>query len=174
MALLTLDMATQSGWAAYSPSLGVIYGTHKLPTTHDDVGRFVAAFQDWLVDDLFPKVQPTRICFEAPFVGPKMSQQTACKLFGLKAVLELTCFRNDILCREANIPAVRKAFLGRNPRNRDEAKRAVIEMCRMYGWKPKNDDEADALAIMDYAAGQWGLRRPWGEGPLLAPGRQTA
>ena len=40
--------------------------------------------------------------------------------------------------------------LGKTPKKSDAIAAAVLRRCRERGWAPKNDDEADALAILDY------------------------
>ena len=62
---LGLDLATNLGacWGdgADLPSLA----HHRLPSTGDDVGRFLCAYEDWLREKL-DEVCPVLICFEAP------------------------------------------------------------------------------------------------------------
>lgn len=45
--------------------------------------------------------------------------------------------------------------------SRDEAKALSLLMSRDLGMKPKNDNEADALHILDYGLWQEGITPPW-------------
>ena len=153
--LLSLDLATSVGWARLRDGR-VDYGTYRLPATGPDVGRFLAAYEDWLRVAMLDGVD---VCvFEAPFVSGKTSQDTARKLLCLAGLTELICHRAGIRCFETNIKTVTKHFVGRCPPQRAEKKAATLRACRQRGWQPKNDDEADALAVLDYAV-HW-LRLP--------------
>ena len=48
-----------------------------------------------------------------------------------------------------------------------------MEGCRARGLKPANDDEADAVAVLDYAAAVRGIKLPWGPGPLFATAEES-
>lgn len=54
-------------------------------------------------------------------------------------------------CWEANTRTVIKHFTGDGGGKRPERKERVIAECHARGWKPETEDEADALAILDYA-----------------------
>jgi Holliday junction resolvasome RuvABC endonuclease subunit len=157
VSLLALDLATRLGWAFRSAERRVTHGSHKLPETAEDVGRFLNAY-DLYLNDLITFHGPTIVAYEAPWVGPDTHQNTARKLLCLAGHTEFVCRRRQIECREGNIPAVRKHFIGKGNAKRDEAKRLTMEVCRRRGWSPKNDDEADALALLDY--GMHTLRLP--------------
>jgi hypothetical protein len=48
-----------------------------------------------------------------------------------------------------------------------DLKRLTIERCQGYGWNPKNNDEADALGILDYAIDLNGITPPWAHQQVL-------
>ena len=139
-----------------------------MPKTGVDVGRFLCAFEDWLTADLMARTRPERVVFETAWVGPKTNQATARKLMGMAGEVEKICHRNGLMCVEANNASVRKHFIGKGRGTRDELKQMTIEACRARGWQPANDDEADALAILDYALRLWRIDVPWADGPLIA------
>ena len=45
-------------------------------------------------------------------------------------------------------------FIGKGRMKRDDRKRAIMTRCRQLGWKPRTQDEADALALWHWAAHQ--------------------
>lgn len=145
-----------------------VSGWHKMPKTGADVGWFLDAFDTWVVG-LLDFHQPALVVFEAPWVGSKIDQQTgrvsqthqdtARKLMCLAGHTEFVCRRAAIECREANNATVRKHFAGKGRAPRAELKRLTIEACRRRGWEPENDDEADALGLLDYAVACWRPRR---------------
>ncbi len=148
--LVTLDLATQVGWARLRGE-EISYGSYLLPRTGDDIGRFLAPFHDWL--KMFA-ADADYVFFEAPYVsgggggGKKTSQDTARKLFGLAAMTEYVCHVLEVRCFEENIMEITKMFCGRCPRRSPEKKALTILTCKQMGWDPKNNDEADALALL--------------------------
>jgi Holliday junction resolvasome RuvABC endonuclease subunit len=169
--ILALDLATRTGWAfagpaaleswpgseieaAAMPTVSVVYGSYRMPKTGPDVGWFLDSFHNWLTGDLEVH-QPEMVVFEAPWVGPKTHQDTARKLMCLAGHCEFVCRRMAIQYREANNATVRKHFLGTGRGDRRTLKRLAMEACRRRGWDPENDDEADALGLLDYAAACW-------------------
>lgn len=148
--VVALDLATRTGFAVWVPSCEIEYGHFVLPRTGDDVGRFLneAKRQIWI---LMCKVNPLRsVVFEAPYVGTKTHQVTARKLMGLACVVEMLCSEFGIDCSEVNNASVRKHFTGVGRAARDEMKRLVLEEARARGYEPENDDEADAIAVLDF------------------------
>jgi hypothetical protein len=54
-------------------------------------------------------------------------------------------------------------------------KAMTMEACRARGWDPENYDEADALAVLDYAAHVGRIPVPWSVGGLFRePARGAA
>ena len=159
MDILAFDLATQAGWARYAPAGAVRFGSFRMPSTGPAVGLFLATFQKRiapLVDEA-----PDAIVFEAPWVGPNTSQDTARKLMCLAGFLEYECHRLNIRCFEVNNASVRKFFCGKGRAPRAEIKDLVMHACLARGWSPHNDDEADALAVLDFALHKFDVDVPW-------------
>ncbi len=137
--LLTLDLATHTGWTKGRPDdRHFDYGTHVLPKT-GDIGAFLQAYTEWLTIAL----DGVDLCvFEAPILPRQTSLQTLRKLYGLAGVTEQVCHMRGIKCREVNLMSV-KAFVCPRMRSKDEMVRAI----RLYGYDPKTTDEADAIGI---------------------------
>ena len=163
--IVALDLATSTGWARWKSGAKVRHGTIKMPKTGPDVGRFLSEF-DYRLADLLT-VAPDIIVFEAPWIGPNTHQATARKLMSLAGHVEFICFRSDIPVREVNNATVRKHFCGKGKASRNELKSLVMQACRARGWEPANDDEADALAVLDFAAHVYKLDAPWPCGALF-------
>jgi hypothetical protein len=158
--IMTLDLATSVGWSRWTSPDRVECGTRLLP--RGDVGLFFDAFESWLGDVL--EQSPPGICvFEAPLVYAGTNQTTARKLMGLACFAEFICRRAGVQSLECNVMDVRTHFLGlgwgkhllRKPgetSTSQTAKRMAFERSRNRGWNPQTDDEADALALLDFAA----------------------
>lgn len=165
--ILALDLATTTGFSYASPAAieawagtpleahgrrleGVVYGSHRLPKTGEDVGWFLDAFDLWL-HDMITGLGPATCVFEAPWIGPQTSQDTARKLMNLAGHTELVCRRARLKYRECNNASVRKHFIGQGRGARADLKRQTIAMCRLRGWDPADDNAADGLALLDYS-----------------------
>lgn len=111
-------------------------------------------------------VEPEHVVYESPILRPgeiehnskgraflkvRDTAQKLRKMYGLPFELETECWIAGIPCREANIGTVRANFLmGPVPRESKACKIAVKVMARRRGWNVLDDNEADALAVLDY------------------------
>ena len=70
---------------------------------------------------------------------------------GLSSITDAVGRLKGAVVRQQTVGKVRKHFIGRGDLARAPAKAAVIRACRQRGWRPVDDNEADALALLDYA-----------------------
>lgn len=155
MKILAMDIATKTGIA-----VGVSGGDPRswfmdLGQAPDD-RRFSNVLR--LTHGLIEAHQPDLIAVEAAIGGPKASAY----LIGLVACVRGCAFNRGVRCESVHLGSVRKHFLGKHFTARDfpgmkriEAKRAmkrmVMDRCQLLGWPVETDDEADAVALWDYA-----------------------
>lgn len=157
MRILCLDLATSLGWACGGPDRPISHGVIKLPKTGEDIGRFLAAYREWL-GHAIEEMAPTEIIFEAPILLGLTSITTLRKLYSLAGVTELVAFDYELPVREANLTDIRKHFIGvtRAPkeivkeRRRQWMKDRIVGECRGRGFDVAGDDDADAIAILSY------------------------
>lgn len=143
MRILGLDLATSVGFAVGDPENGEPrFGTHRLPSTGDDIGRFLHAF-DYVLSDIITLENPTNVVFEAPILATRTTISTARKLMCLAGHTELVCLRRSISCRECHLQTVKKFFTGSGRAD----KAAMIEAAKRHGWLVEDDNAADALAV---------------------------
>lgn len=100
---------------------------------------------------------PDILVYEAPVGGPKTSHF----LVGLAACFIGQAALTGYWPEAVHLGSVRRHFLGHVPTARTlettkakakpQIKRMVMDRCVSLGWPVANDDEADALAIWDYA-----------------------
>ena len=179
MTLLALDLATSTGFAIGDPlahrvvtpleaaagdNVKPVSGRFVVARPKTDLGPFLVGFEDWLTG-IFDEHRVTQVVFEMPWIGAvkdprtdrcilSASQTTLRKLTGLAGMTEAVAHRRGLSeddIWEANNASVRKHFIGKGKGKRDELKRLTIEACQVRGWDPMTDDEADALALFDYA-----------------------
>lgn len=167
-ALLALDLATVSGFAFWRPGMErPLSGTLRMPKTGEDVGWFVEDYHGKLCD-LLTVHQPELIIFEAPLLRATTSIDTARKLMGLALMTEFVCRQRRLKYREANNASIRKHFIGCGRGDRKTLKAMTIKACQDRGWRPVDDNEADALALADYACHVLKVPVPWSVGGLFA------
>jgi hypothetical protein len=149
---LALDLATRSGWAFGSPGCRPACGSIDLPRGGGTaaLGAVNAALADAL-GDLLKMHKPTRLIFEAPAMHMAgRSPHTARLLIYLAGVTELVAYRWSLPCFEAQVQTVR-AKLAIKRREGEQWKPAVIRWCQAQGWQPRDDNQADALALLAYS-----------------------
>jgi len=159
---LALDIATNTGacWGRGDelPALD----SNRLPSTGEDVGRFLCAYEDWL-RRLIDRVEPSLIVFEAPVlprakfnkitkkVDGGVSLMTARKLNGLAGVTEMVAHREGLPSAEVQPAQVKQALTGRGNAKKHE----MVAACRAFGLSPQTytfegrlaSDEADAFGV---------------------------
>jgi hypothetical protein len=158
--LLALDLATVTGFALGDLNGIKVSGSRQFPKTGNDIGWFADAFRTWLTTGL-KRHKPEKVVYEQPIIhGDETTLATCRKLYGLAWQTELTCrdlkkagvLRREFVVEEVNIGDWRTHFLGRGyPRERNACKAAVKQMCRVRGFLFEDDNEAEAIAILDYA-----------------------
>ena len=65
-----------------------------------------------------------------------------------------------------SVSTARKAFLGKGNLKSGDAKRAAMHVCRLLGWEPQNEDEADAACVWVWACQQLAPEKAPGTHPL--------
>lgn len=156
MKIVALDLATSTGVAVGKPAAAPVHFSVDLGKKQSEDARFSKALA--LTDKLIREHQPDLIAVEAAVGGPKASGF----LIGLVACVRGVACNRGVPVELYHLGAIRKHFTGKAWQVRDfphlsqaAAKKAikaeVIKRCELLGWHPTTDDEADALALLDYA-----------------------
>lgn len=161
MVLLALDLASTLGYAVGTPGGVIAHGSFKLPSTGCEIGTFGDAYWRWL-DSALSRWSVGEVVFESPILPGKTNLTTLRKLYGLTLVTEMAAGRRHIPVREANLSSIRVHFLGvarapasvPKPERRAWIKEATITQCRRLGFRPVDDNDADALALFSYTLAQ--------------------
>lgn len=164
MRLLVLDLASHTGFC-FGTEAGVEdHGTHHLPITGNNIGLFLSDFRRWLCGRI-GKYQPDEIVFEMPILPAATKLIILRKLYALCGETELTALDMKCECSEANLIDIRRHFIGRcrapsdiPPKaRRPWMKEQIVAMCRKRGFRPADDNAADALALFSFVMS---LRHP--------------
>lgn len=151
MRVLFLDLATITGYGAGSVAGVEESGTITFPKTGDDFGTLVWAMLDTF-GDLADRLKPDQIGYEAPVMPKKTTMQTLRKLYLMGPMVEAVALKRKIPCFEGMRSEILTHFLGRGyPQDRETRQSHVKTKCRARGWKFIDDNEADALAGLDWA-----------------------
>lgn len=156
MRVLALDLATTTGVTIGASGEAPRAWSVDLGRGKTEDARFSNVLR--LTQGLIREHKPDLIVGEAAIGGPKSSAY----LIGLVACVRGAAFNFDVRYEPAYLSTVRKHFLGKSLTTKHfphlkpaAAKKAikaeVIKRCELLGWRPETDDEADAMAIWDWA-----------------------
>lgn len=148
MNILSLDMATVTGWCFGNAMEGVPkLGCIRLPSTGKDLGRWGnAAKEEYSI--LVDSCQPDRIIYESPILRGATRIDTLRKLYSLATIIEMIAEDNEIPISEVAITTVKKTLTG----NGRADKQQMIEAAIAKGMAPADDNEADSFGIWLHAA----------------------
>jgi hypothetical protein len=127
-----------------------------------------------LMSDQLAVSKPDEIWIEAPLPPSALATMgstadTALLLLGLPAIVHAVAYLRGVYrVQSAHVQDVRKHFTGRRRHPKGDAKAAVMDRCRVLGWKCANDHEADALALWSYACAQSNPRLQAALDPMFA------
>jgi len=160
--VFALDLATTTGWAIgrlpIRPLTPMEATVLKPPQPLSGVRRFgrpgcaVGSFADdaerWMVG-MIAEHRPAGIIFEKPVLPTKTNPETVMRLNGLAVLLQMAAHRAGIAwTRTAQPSTIKKHFCGFG----GPGKESVMAACLARGWSFTDDNEADALALWDFAA----------------------
>lgn len=175
--ILALDLSkARTGWALWeTDSDSARFGHWPLGTEFTSDGQTYRKLREemaaltmlFTIDYIFYE-EPLR----AEVLHGKTNIATLRVLTGLAAQTE--CLGAELECRKV-VPVHNKTwralFIGRQKRGtqRDTLKDLAIERCKQLGMRPRNDDEADAIGLLDYGCEALGVMPPWRKDEVLRP-----
>lgn len=156
MNILAIDIGTTTGWASCDRN-----GTVRSGSEDFSVGRMEKPGHRWLKFRAFLNEQRAggeihAVYYEQVMAhGTKQNPNTiAAHVYGgFLACLEMWCAANNVPLRPVGVGQVKKHWTGMG--NADKA--AMVQTARAKGFRPKDNNEADALAILSLARHQEGL-----------------
>jgi hypothetical protein len=149
--LLALDLGQHTGWALAYPRGAVTSGTELFKAGRFEGGGMpLVRFAAWL-GELHVKAGPlTRVVFEE--VRAHKGTAAAHTYGAFLGQLTAWCETHHVPYQGVPVATIKKHATGRGNASKDE----VIAAMRAIGHMPADDNEADALAILQWAlkAGQ--------------------
>ncbi len=185
---LALDAASETGWAIWSPDWEKPrYGTWKLKSE-------VLSGRGHMFQRLQKNMHELRMLAKFDEVHVEFNPHAALGFhaqyitLGLIASAEMYAYAMNLKFSTITTEGWRADFIGRqekqiirlaakeqaertggSPKTRDKLKAATIVRCRQLGLSPRNDNEGDALAILDHVVLADKVTPPWRRQDVLAP-----
>jgi hypothetical protein len=152
-AILALDLGQKTGWAVRNADGAIASGTAEFkPGRFEGGGMVFLRFRAWLqeVDETAGGVGA--VYFEE--VRSHRGVAAAHAYGGFLAHLTAWAEANKIPYRGIPVPTIKRHVTGKGNANKE----AVIAAVRNLGFDPDDDNEADALALLDWALKTGGAR----------------
>lgn len=143
-ALLALDLGTRCGWALWLPGGRITSGTQSFaPRRFDGGGMRFVRFNGWL-NEVQAATQPRigTVIFEE--VRRHLSTDAAHAYGGFLAHLTAWCEQMRIPYAGVPVQHIKQFATGKG----NAKKEAMIAAMEARGFKPSDDNEADALAML--------------------------
>lgn len=161
------DLATTCGWAEGAledlrPGGNPRSGSHRFAPPRSSPDEVLGAAVKWFADRLALPPRPEMIWVEVPDfwnLGKGKSQGSSIEtmelLIGLLGVVRGVANRRGFRpVSRASSAQVRRLFIQNSQLKGPDAKAAVFGRCAALGWKPKDDNASDALALLTYGLEQ--------------------
>ena len=145
MNTLALDLGTRCGWAIGTTANGAASGTWDLAPAKQR--RFEGAGMKWLrlrsfIDDVYRMQRFERVVIEE--VRRHLGVDAAHAYGGALAVVSEWCEANKVPYSGVPVATIKKHATGKGNAKKD----AMIAAAEARGWKPGDDNEADALWLL--------------------------
>ena len=177
MKVLALDLSKSStGWALCDDESAMPdYGSWELGIKLTSDGRVYANLHRRL-SDLNSLGKIDAIFYEEALNPMNLNGKTNINslriLSGLCAHTESWGYAMGCrIIRPVNLQSWRKFYIGKMDQGTKSKvlKDYTMERCQQLGFSPKNDDESDALGILDYSYEYRGITPPWRKDEVLRP-----
>lgn len=155
MNILALDLGSQMGWAITKRDGSIHSGTEAFQTVkHGGHGARFLAFMAFLNQLRMTHGDMHAVYFED--VKNHSGVLAAHSYGGLLAILQVWCKVNNVHMTPFGVGKIKQTWAGKG--NADKQK--MIAAARQRGFAPKDDNEADALAILSLACNAEGRPFP--------------
>jgi len=157
--LLAIDPGRLTGWAAIAgPEDEVESGTVEMIGANTGAKMLSARLRFYNMIDHY---QPALLYIEDGFVPKHMDKNSTMMLFGYRCILEMEAHKAGIPLRALKPSTIKHQVAGKGSADKAQMMAAV----RFLGYDPKDDNEADSLALLECAM--------WKECPRLWSARDS-
>jgi Holliday junction resolvasome RuvABC endonuclease subunit len=150
--MLALDLGQKTGWAVRCRDGSICSGTERLkPNARQSAGDVLHWFRYWLQGLHKTFDQFDVVLFES--VAAHKGAAAAHWFGAFWGVLNLWCYERGLIPEGVSVTQIKKDATGRGNASKEE----VVDAMRSLGFDPGDDNEADALALLN-----WGLKSKGG------------
>ena len=158
MNILAIDIGTQTGWARSSRAGTIASGSESFaPRRMEAAGQRWLKFRAFLNEQRVAGGEIHAVYYED--VKNHAGTLAAHVYGGFRACLAMWCAANNVPLKPVGVGVVKKHWTGKG--NADKA--AMCTVARHKGFRPKDSNEADALAILSLAQHLEGVAVPVAE-----------
>lgn len=152
MIILTLDLGTNTGWSLLKKDGSIVSGTASFrPGRFEGGGMRFLRFEKWL-NEMSEICNIDAVYFEE--VRRHIGVDAAHIYGGFLATLTSWCEELKLPHEGVPVGSIKKFATGKGNAN----KQAVIKAMEALGHRPKDDNEADALALLHFACEKNGVK----------------
>lgn len=146
MNILAIDIGTTTGWARSSRAGTIASGSQSFaPKRMEMVGQRWLKFRAFLNEQRVVGGEIHAVYYED--VKQHAGTLAAHVYGGFLACLEMWCAANNVPLRPVGVGVVKKHWTGKG----NATKEQMEDAARAKGFRPKDNNEADALAILSLA-----------------------
>lgn len=150
--ILALDLGTKCGYAIRSRDGKIIHGTEAFtPRKSWTAGQRWQRFRSWLSETIVTN-QINAIVYED--VRRHIGTDAAHAYGAFLALMELAADSHRLTLAPVGVGVIKKHWTGRGNAKKDE----MLAEAKRRGFRPETDNDADALAILDWAIKQEAAR----------------
>lgn len=151
MSILALDLGTKLGYAIRSDSGAIVSGTIDFSNRrYEGGGMRYLKFERWL-EETHQAAPIKEVVFEE--VRRHLSTDSSHVYGGLLGILTAFCEKKGIPYQGVSIGTIKKHATGKGNAGKPE----MIAAARSRGFDPKDDNTADAIALLFYHLDQIGV-----------------
>lgn len=144
--ILALDLGTTTGWALLQPDDRIVSGAQCFRQVRSEgVGMRFVKMRNWLAELKAGQVMIGAVFYED--VRRHVGTDAAHAYGGFLATLTSWCEHHHIPYSGISVGKIKKHYTGSGAAKKD----AMVQEAQRRGFTPVDDNEADALAILDYA-----------------------
>lgn len=149
MTTLALDLATTAGYAILRDDGRIESGVEKFaPRKSEGDGMRWVRFRNWLID-IKNTAGVDRVAYEMVIAhGP--GAQAGHIYGGLLATLQSFCEHHRIPYHGHHVGTIKKAWTGKGNASKED----MVARARALGFKPRDHNEADAIALLHVHTGR--------------------
>lgn len=144
--ILAIDLGTKMGYARLSRDVTTSGTVSFAPRASEGPGARWAKFRAWLASAAIDADLST-VYYESLIHMPTNQPATVMMFGGFEAHLQHWCEVNRIPLVQVNVATIKKHWTGSGRAKKPD----MIAEAKRRGLSPADDNEADALALLDYA-----------------------